>query len=252
VQALRPLGYRGMCVTVPWKVAVIPLLDEVDDDVRAIGAANYITIGLSTGALFLCIGMIYERYHTKDTDVLGGLAKKMPVWATFMVLFTLASIGLPGLNGFIGEFLCLGGTFIAEHDGQSGYPGVLGPRFAVIAGLGLIFAAMYLLILLGKIVWGPLREPHHDSAHTHAASHASLPTDLNAREILVLTPLAVACIWLGVQPQPMLKAIEPCATRMLANYPDEVRRLKEREAQMASDAADAPNLAQVPQHGGVH
>ena len=79
----------------------------------------------------------------------------MPVWASFMVLFTLASIGLPGLNGFVGEFLCLGGTFISEHDGQSGYPGVLGPWYAVVAGLGLIFAAMYLLILLGKLVWGP-------------------------------------------------------------------------------------------------
>ncbi len=216
--------------------------------VGAEGAVFYmVNHGLSTGALFLCIGMFYERYHTKDTDVLGGLAKKMPVWASFMVLFTFASIGLPGLNGFIGEFLCLGGTFIAEHDGQSGYPGVLGPRFAVVAGLGLIFAAMYLLILLGKIVWGPLREPHHDAGHAHAC----LPTDLNAREILVLTPLAVACIWLGVQPQPMLKAIEPCATRMLAQYPDEVQRLKEREAQMASEALDATNLAQVPQQGGA-
>lgn len=220
--------------------------------VGAEGAVFYmVNHGLSTGALFLCIGMFYERYHTKDTDVLGGLAKKMPVWASFMVLFTFASIGLPGLNGFIGEFLCLGGTFIAEHDGQSGYPGVLGPRFAVVAGLGLIFAAMYLLILLGKIVWGPLREPHHESAHAHAAAHASLPTDLNAREILVLTPLAVACIWLGVQPQPMLKAIEPCATRMLAQYPEEVRRLKEREAQMASEAPAETNLAQVPQLGGA-
>jgi NADH-quinone oxidoreductase subunit M len=220
--------------------------------IGAEGAVFYmVNHGLSTGALFLCIGMFYERYHTKDTDVLGGLAKKMPVWASFMVLFTFASIGLPGLNGFIGEFLCLGGTFIAEHDGQSGYPGVLGPRFAVIAGLGLILAAMYLLILLGKIVWGPLREPHHDASHEHAPVHSTLPRDLNARELLVLTPLAVACIWLGVQPQPMLKAIEPCATRMLAKYPEEVRRLKEREAQLASDAASASRSAQTPAVGGT-
>jgi len=220
--------------------------------IGAEGAVFYmVNHGLSTGALFLCIGMFYERYHTKDTDVLGGLAKKMPVWASFMVLFTFSSIGLPGLNGFIGEFLCLGGAFIAEHDGQSGYPGVLGPRFAVIAGLGLILAAMYLLILLGKIVWGPLREPHHDAAHEHAAVHTTLPRDLNAREILVLTPLAVACIWLGVQPQPMLKAIEPCATRMLASYPEEVLRIKEREAQLASDVSAASGSAQTPTVGGT-
>ncbi|MDA0214649.1 MAG: NADH-quinone oxidoreductase subunit M, partial [Planctomycetota bacterium] len=118
--------------------------------VGAEGAVFYmVNHGLSTGALFLCIGMFYERYHTKDTDVVGGLAKRMPIWASFMVLFTMASIGLPGLNGFIGEVLCLGGTFISEHDGQSGYPGVLGPWYAIVAGLGLIFAAMYLLILLG-------------------------------------------------------------------------------------------------------
>lgn len=205
--------------------------------IGAEGAVFYmVNHGLSTGALFLCIGMFYERYHTKDTDVLGGLAKKMPVWACFMVFFTMASIGLPGLNGFIGEFLCLGGTFIAEHDGQSGYPGVLGPWYAIVAGIGLILAAMYLLILLGKIVWGPLREPPHDDHH--AGDSARLPTDLNLREILTLVPLAVACIWLGWQPKPMLDAIAPCAQRMLANYPAQVERHlhHQHEGSMASSA----------------
>ena len=80
----------------------------------ATGSVMYmINHGLSTGALFLCIGMIYERYHTKDMDQLGGLFKRMPVWSFFMVFFTLASLGLPGLNGFIGEFLCLMGCFTA-------------------------------------------------------------------------------------------------------------------------------------------
>jgi len=82
--------------------------------------------GLSTGALFLCIGMIYERYHTKDMDQLGGLFRRMPVWSFFMVFFTFASLGLPGLNGFIGEFLCLMGCFIAEPNSVAGYPGILG------------------------------------------------------------------------------------------------------------------------------
>ncbi len=197
--------------------------------VGAEGAVFYmVNHGLSTGALFLCIGMFYERYHTKDTDVVGGLAKRMPIWASFMVLFTMASIGLPGLNGFIGEVLCLGGTFISEHDGQSGYPGVLGPWYAIVAGLGLIFAAMYLLILLGKLVWGPLREPHDDAAH--ASSAVRLSPDINFREIAILTPLAIACIWLGLQPKPMLDAIAPCAERMLANYPKEVERLMAQSA----------------------
>jgi len=89
--------------------------------------------GLSTGALFLCIGMIYERYHTKDMDQLGGLFKRMPVWSFFMVFFTLASLGLPGLNGFIGEFLCLMGCFTAEAKSVGGYPGLLGPWYALVA-----------------------------------------------------------------------------------------------------------------------
>ncbi len=212
--------------------------------VGAEGAVFYmVNHGLSTGALFLCIGMFYERYHTKDTDVLGGLAKRMPVWASFMVFFTMASIGLPGLNGFVGEFLCLGGTFIAEHDGQSGYPGVLGPWYAVAAGVGLILAAMYLLILLGKIVWGPLREPH--TGHDHHAA-CPLPADLNFREIATLVPLAVACLWLGIQPKPMLDAIAPCAERMLVNYPAQVERhLHTHPAALAdSSAADEAKAAQ--------
>lgn len=172
--------------------------------------------GLSTGALFLCIGMIYERYHTKDMEELGGLAKRLPVWAFFMVFFTLSSLGLPGLNGFVGEFLCLFGAFTASHDAATGYPGVLGPWFALVAAVGLVIGAMYLLIMLGKVVWGPLREPH---AHGHEPIR-----DLSFREIAILTPLAIVCLWIGLQPSPMLEAIMPSAKGVLANYPAAVER----------------------------
>jgi len=183
------------------------------------GSVMYmINHGLSTGALFLCIGMIYERYHTKDMEELGGLAKRMPVWAFFMVFFTLSSVGLPGLNGFVGEFLCLFGAYTAAHDAATGYPGVLGPWFAVIGAIGLIVGAMYLLIMLGKLVWGPLREPH---AHGHA--HEPIK-DLGFREIAILTPLAAACLWIGLQPSPMLRAIVPSAKGVLVNYPAAVER----------------------------
>jgi len=176
--------------------------------------------GLSTGALFLCIGMIYERYHTKDMEEIGGLAKRMPVWAVFMVFFTLSSVGLPGLNGFVGEFLCLFGAYTAAHDAATGYPGVLGPWYALIAAVGLIIGAMYLLIMLGKVVWGPLREPH---AHGHEPVR-----DVNFREIAILTPLAVVCLWIGLQPSPMLKAIMPSAKIVIAGYPAAVERHFER------------------------
>jgi NADH-quinone oxidoreductase subunit M len=190
----------------------------------ATGSVMYmINHGLSTGALFLCIGMIYERYHTKDMDQLGGLFKRMPVWSFFMVFFTLASLGLPGLNGFIGEFLCLMGCFTAEPKSVAGYPGLLGPWYAVVAGLGLVLAAMYLLIMLGKLVWGPLKEPHgdhgHGHGHGHGHAHSELPADLSAREIGILVPLAVVCLAIGFYPKPMLEAIAPSVEKTLAPYP---------------------------------
>lgn len=200
--------------------------------------------GLSTGALFLLIGMVYERYHTRDMAQLGGLAAKMPVWATFMIFFVMASVGLPGLNGFVSEVMCLLGAFQSSDGWGSGAwgsqasatetfvgatPGVLGPWYAAIAGVGMIIAAMYLLKLAGHVVWGPLVEPHghgghggHDHGHGHAHahghghghghgdnhSHAELPTDLNTREIGILLPLAALCLFLGVYPKPLLRAIE--------------------------------------------
>src|SRR5690606_1015300 len=129
--------------------------------------------GLSTGALFLLIGMMYERYHTRSMKELGGLAGRMPIWATFMVFFTMASVGLPGLNGFVSEFMCLLGAFQAdggwsEHAVRAGTAGRLGPWYAAAAASGMIVTAIYLLYMLGRIVWGELREPHG-----HAAHHAS-------------------------------------------------------------------------------
>ena len=155
--------------------------------------------GLSTGALFFCVGMMYERYHTRQMDQIGGLAKRMPVWAFFMVFFTLASVGLPGLNGFVSEFLCLIGTFTA-HSANTAQPGVLGPWYAAAAASGMIVAAMYLLYMVGRIVWGPLKEPG-GHRHGHGEAHNDqLPADLTWREIGVLTPLAILCLYIGIKP----------------------------------------------------
>jgi NADH-quinone oxidoreductase subunit M len=163
---------------------------------------------------------------------LGGLAARMPVWATFMVFFVMASVGLPGLNGFVSEFLCLAGAFQASSAwgtqlwGSSGgftggqVPGAtagsLGPWYAAVAGVGMIVAAMYLLYMVGKVVWGPLVEPHgHGHGHGHSdeagVSHGSddhLPSDLTRREIGTLIPLAVACLALGVYPKPVMDALD--------------------------------------------
>ena len=180
--------------------------------------------GLSTGALFFLVGMIYERYQTRDMDELGGLAKRMPVWAFFMVFFVLASVGLPGLNGFVSEFLCLVGTFTATTD-NAAYPGLLGPWFAAVAGLGMIFAAMYLLIMVGKIVFGPLKEPA-----ARSWGDRRLPADLTFREIAVVTPLAILCLYIGLQPRPLTDAIQGSIEKTLALYPAKVKALASAEA----------------------
>ena len=177
------------------------------------GSVMYmINHGLSTGALFLCIGMMYERYHTRSMEEVGGLANKMPVWAFFMVFFTLASVGLPGLNGFVSEFMCLLGTFQggAGGGGLGGTVGSLGPWFAAVAGTGMVVAAIYLLYMVGKVVFGELKEP----ADYH--EHDVLPADLNMREIGVLAPLAIGCVVLGVLPTPVLKTIEQPVNSLVA------------------------------------
>jgi NADH-quinone oxidoreductase subunit M len=149
--------------------------------------------GLSTGALFLVIGMIYERYHTRDINELSGLAKKMPIMAFFFILFTLSSIGLPGLNGFASEFLTILGAFKSPH---------LGIAFGSLAALGVILGAVYMLHMAARVIWGPLKTPGgHD---THGGEESSLPADLSAREIGILIPLALAVVVLGVIPGKML------------------------------------------------
>lgn len=186
---------------------------------NAVGGAGsvmyMINHGLSTGALFFCVGMMYERYHTRSLEDVGGLARRMPVWSFFMVYFAMASVGLPGLNGFISEFMCLMGTFQSGATfGIGGTAGPLGPWYAAIAGVGMIVAAMYLLYMVGAIVFGPLREPHagHGQASGHAPgdgdSHGHHVSDLSRREIGVLAPLALACLVLGVYPTPVLRALE--------------------------------------------
>ncbi|HZW08847.1 MAG TPA: NADH-quinone oxidoreductase subunit M [Phycisphaerales bacterium] len=170
--------------------------------------------GLSTGALFFLVGFMYERYHTRSMRELGGLAAKMPVWGTFMVFFAMASVGLPGLNGFVSEFLCMLGTFQADEGWAAGGApgatwGVLGPWFAAAAGLGVIVAAMYLLYMVGRMCFGPLIEPAGHGDHGgHGAHGGGLPADLTAREIGVLLPLAALCLVLGLYPTPLIRSIE--------------------------------------------
>jgi NADH:ubiquinone oxidoreductase subunit 5 (subunit L)/multisubunit Na+/H+ antiporter MnhA subunit len=163
--------------------------------------------GLSTGALFLLVGFIYERYHTRDIHEIGGLGRRMPWFAFFLIFFTLSSIALPGLNGFVGEFLTLAGTAISGTR-MDGLPsGPLGYGYVIPAALGIILGAVYMLWMCQRILFGPLTEP----PDTPDASHG-LTTDLTRREIGILAPIALCCVILGVYPKPILDTFE-VATR---------------------------------------
>jgi len=233
--AYSSVSHLGFCVLGMFALSSLGLTGSV---------LYMINHGLSTGGLFLLIGMIYERYHTRSMNELGGLAARMPIWATFMVFFALSSVALPGLNGFVSELLCLLGTFHAGDvwAGNGPAPGAthgpLGPWYAAIAGTGIIVAAIYLLTMVGRVVFGPLVEPGsgdghgraggggHSGAPGHSGGHAHagpgsetqeprLPRDLSAREIGVLAPLALLCLVLGFFPGPVLRSLE-APTRLLA------------------------------------
>ncbi len=161
--------------------------------------------GLSTGALFLVIGMIYERYHTRSMKDIGGLAHKMPRLAFFMVFFALASIALPGLNGFVSEFLVLLGTFVSNTRIDGYAPGPLDYRYAVVAAGGIILGAVYMFWWLRRVLFGPLVEPEVD----HEAHGRRLPADITVRETSILAVIAAACLFLGVYPKPLLSSMEP-------------------------------------------
>ncbi len=139
--------------------------------------------GLSTGALFLLVGMLYDRRHTKKFDDFGGLAKVVPVFAFFLVFSSLASAGLPALNGFVGEFMILTGSFRA---------GLIVPT--ALATFGVVLAAVYLLKMLSRTLWGPVTRTENEGLR-----------DLSLREIGVLVPLCVLMLWIGVAPGPFLE-----------------------------------------------
>ncbi|MBX3393938.1 MAG: NADH-quinone oxidoreductase subunit M [Phycisphaerae bacterium] len=159
--------------------------------------------GLSTGALFLIVGMIYERYHTREMSEMGGLARKMPIMTFFLIVFTMSSIGLPGLNGFVSEFLVLLGVFTSADPKPDG-PGPLGVWFAVPAASGILLGAIYMLHMVRRVLFGPLKEPHGGPD-----TSTGLTPDLTRREIGILTPIAIACIVIGVYPKSLTDMMVP-------------------------------------------
>jgi NADH-quinone oxidoreductase subunit M len=158
--ALNPMGLRG---------SVLQMINH----------------GISTGALFLLVGVIYERRHTRMIAEYGGLAKQMPLYATLFLIAALSSMGLPGLNGFIGEFTILLG--VANRS----------ITWAVLASVGIVLGAAYLLWLYQRVFWGPLDNPKNKELR-----------DVNFRELMTLLPLVACMVWIGIRPSPFFEIIE--------------------------------------------
>ena len=160
------------------------------------GILQMINHGISTGALFLLVGMIYERRHTREMDAFGGLWKVMPVYAVLTLIVTLSSMGLPGLNGFVGEFTILLGAFGSEV--------LNSPWFAAVAAIGVILAAVYLLYMFQKLFLGEVDKEENRKL-----------LDMNVREIVTLVPLLVLIFWIGLYPSPFFNLMEASVTKLV-------------------------------------
>ncbi len=180
------------------------------------GLIQMVNHGLSTGALFLIVGMIYERRHTRLIAEFGGLARQMPVFATFFMIATLSSIGLPGLNGFVGEYLILLGTFM-KHQG-----------FAVFAATGVILSAVYMLLMFQRAMFGKLDKPENKAL-----------TDLTAREIGLLVPIVIFIIFIGVYPNAFLKKMEPSVDNLIT-------QADEKRVMIQNDSKGVVDLTPIP------
>jgi NADH-quinone oxidoreductase subunit M len=174
------------------------------------GVLQMVNHGLSTGALFLLVGMLYERRHTRQITDFGGIARPMPVFAACFGIVTMSSIGLPMLNGFVGEFLILIGVYLAA------------PIFAIIATSGVVLAAAYMLWMFRRVVFGPVENPENRGL-----------IDLGLREKIVMMAMVIPIIWIGVYPNPLLRRIEPSVIEL-------IRQLETRGRIVGADLEVAP------------
>ena len=167
--------------------------------------------GLSTGALFLLVGMIYEQTHTRELKVYGGLWKITPIFGTIMLIVALSSMGLPGLNGFVGEFTILLGAF--------GSPAIGSAWYAAISALGVIMAAVYILYMFQTMFLGPQGEVVGE-----VESHGHGLRDLNWREIAIMVPILLLIFWIGLYPRPFFELMAPAVNQLVSNLPNVAMR----------------------------
>jgi NADH-quinone oxidoreductase subunit M len=182
--------------------------------------------GVSSGALFLLVGVIYDRRHTRLVREFGGLAKVMPIYTAVFVIVTMSSIGVPGTNGFVGEFMILMGTFVSQ---------TLGGQAKLQAGLasaGVILAAVYMLSVVQRVFFGPLSNPKNKRL-----------TDMNVRETVAMAPLLALIFIIGLFPNLFLNRMSDGVSAVLERYKES------REAYMQLGSSDTARL--TDRHGGA-
>jgi NADH-quinone oxidoreductase subunit M len=188
------------------------------------GMLQMINHGISTGALFLIVGFIYERRHTREINEFGGLAKQMPVFATIFMIMTFSSIGLPGTNGFVGEFLTILGAFEGELR-----------WFAIAATTGVIFSAVYMLWMFQRVMFGELNNPKN-----------AVLKDLSCREITLMVPLLVFVFWIGVYPNTFFDKMNPALENL-------IKQVKSQQVAMVMPASTGGHSFgnPTPTHSGM-
>jgi NADH-quinone oxidoreductase subunit M len=159
------------------------------------GIFQMLSHGIVSGALFLCVGVVYDRMHTREIAAYGGLVNRMPIYALVFMVFTMANVGLPGTSGFVGEFLTLTGAFRVNS------------WVAFFATTGVILSAAYALWLYRKMIFGKLEKPNLKSI-----------LDLSSREIGLLAPLAILAIFFGVHPKPIMDVTAASVDQLIGNY----------------------------------
>jgi NADH-quinone oxidoreductase subunit M len=173
--------------------------------------------GISTGALFLIVGIVYERRHTREISEYGGLSKVMPVYAAIFLIMTMSSIGLPTLNGFIGEFLILQGVFVASK------------VWAAFAASGVVLGAAYMLYLYQRTMFGKVDNPKNERL-----------MDLNHREFATFAPLLVLAVWMGLYPSPILRRLDPSVQHVIARVSPQYAAVQNKNA---ADCTTSPPSA---------
>jgi len=191
------------------------------------GIFQMLSHGIVSGALFLCVGVVYDRMHTREITAYGGLVERMPVYAACFMVFTLANMGLPGTSGFVGEFLTMVGTFRVNT------------WVVIFAATGVILSAAYMLYLYGRIVFGALVKPALKTIQ-----------DLSAREIAILTPLVAFTIILGVYPKIVFEATSVSVAHLVAQEKSALGTLPEHEAGLYVVAPFADDSLFSPAAGG--